>query len=219
MICVAIAALGISVTSAAAVEMPKYDGSLEFPTIHGPTAPEEYPFRVELQPEETLTQLNKTEAEVVYEGLIVMGRIKAMPAHDNTGTAVPTSLSVTAPDIVTEIVHHQPSDPASGGASFAYPITAGEPFTPGPSTVTVVVPMVNPLGEPVAAKTTCTVPALRGLGLRGAKNKLRAAHCGIGEVHLAAGATAAKGKVVKQFRAAGTELAAGAPVAVKVGSR
>jgi hypothetical protein len=48
--------------------------------------------------------------------------------------------------------------------------------------------------------------------------RLRAAHCAIGQVHLAAGATAGKGKVVKQFRAAGTDLAAGTPVAVKLGS-
>jgi beta-lactam-binding protein with PASTA domain len=64
---------------------------------------------------------------------------------------------------------------------------------------------------------TCKVPSLDGYSLRGAKNRLRAAHCGIGAVHLATGATLGKGKVVKQFHAAGTELAAGAPVAVKLG--
>jgi beta-lactam-binding protein with PASTA domain len=63
------------------------------------------------------------------------------------------------------------------------------------------------------------VPSLHGLGLRSAKSSLRTANCAIGQVHLAKGATAGKGKVVKQFRAAGTELAAGAPVAVKLGSR
>jgi PASTA domain len=63
------------------------------------------------------------------------------------------------------------------------------------------------------------VPTLRGYSLRGAMNRLRVAHCGIGAIHLAAGATAGKGTVVKQFHPAGTNLEAGAPVAVKLGSR
>ena len=74
-----------------------------------------------------------------------------------------------------------------------------------------------PLEPAPAAPIPCTVPALHGLSLHAAKARLRAAHCAIGQVRLAAGATAGKGKVVKQFRAAGTELAAGAPVAVKLG--
>ena len=69
------------------------------------------------------------------------------------------------------------------------------------------------------APTLCSVPSLHGLSLRVAKAHLRAAHCSIGAIRLAAGATAGKGKVVKQFRAAGTELASGVPVCVKLGWR
>lgn len=93
--------------------------------------------------------------------------------------------------------------------------------------------MENPLGE--AAKgvreeadppasveeppvLSCKVPFLRGLSLRGAKKRLRAAHCGVGAAHLAPGATLGKGKVVKQFRAAGTRIPVGVPVAVKLGA-
>jgi hypothetical protein len=51
------------------------------------------------------------------------------------------------------------------------------------------------------------------------KRLLLGSDCGVGGVHLARGATRGKGKVVKQFRAAGTELTAGTPVAIKLGGR
>jgi beta-lactam-binding protein with PASTA domain len=64
----------------------------------------------------------------------------------------------------------------------------------------------------------CTVPSLHGLSLHGAKARLRADHCLIGQVRLAPGATRDKGKVVKQFHPAGATLATGASVPVKLGS-
>ena len=70
----------------------------------------------------------------------------------------------------------------------------------------------------IAPPPSCKVPALRGLSVKAAKARLRGAHCSLGKVQVPHGVTAGKGKVVKQFDAAGTELAAGAPVAVKLGA-
>jgi hypothetical protein len=106
--------------------------------------------------------------------------------------------------------------------AYDYPVTPGAGWAGGFHTTTIELTEPRPSSPeapPPPAPILCTVPALRGLSLRAAKRRLRSAHCGIGQVHLAAGATAGAGKVVKQFRAAGTELAAGAPVAVKLGPR
>jgi hypothetical protein len=189
-----------------------------FGRIAGPEAPERYPFRVELGEEQELRQVSETEVLVVSGGEPSLS-IHAEDASDAEGATVPTTLKLNSEDIVTLIVHYRAGNPAAGGAPFHYPITAGKGWSGGFRTI--VVPMTNPLGEPQQPTTTtyCRVPSLRDLSLRAAKTRLRAAHCAIGEVHLATGATAGKGKVVKQFRAAGTELAAGAPVAVKLGSR
>jgi hypothetical protein len=214
LVCLLVASLATAPDPAAAETLPRFDGSLDFPTIRDASAPEEYPFEVELLPGEALVQLSESAAQVVYGEKIVMETIDASPARDSSGVRVPTTLKVTAPNIVTEIVHHQASDPASGGVSFAYPINAGEPFTTGTSTVTVVTPAPTPTPTPAPR---CRVPLVVGLGRRAAATKLRAAHCTLGKVRRAHGATPSKGKVVKQFHAAGTELEPGAPVAIKLG--
>jgi hypothetical protein len=205
------------------------EGGMLFPAITGPEAPEEYPFHVTLGEEQFLRQVTPTEVDVYSAGDSGASPITAEPAHDAVGAAVPTTLELTARDIVTLTVHHRDGNPAAAGASFVYPISGGAGWTGG--FTTVVVPMENPFAEserkiieanpPATLEPlpviTCQVPTLRGYSLRGAKNRLRAAHCGVGAVHLAPGATAGNGKVVKQFHPAGTELAAGAPVAVKLG--
>ncbi|HEX4732405.1 MAG TPA: PASTA domain-containing protein [Solirubrobacterales bacterium] len=225
LLCALVAALAIAVAPAAAesgetAEVRDLDdGGMVLPAITGPGAPQEYPCRVDLGEEQKLTQVSETEALVEYPGGETAFSIRAAEAHDAEGATVPTSLWVSGRDVVTWVVHYRGGNPAAGGAPFLYPITAGSGWPGGFRTI--VVPMTNPLGEPQQPTTTtyCRVPPLRDLSLRAAKTRLRTAHCAIGEVHLAAGATAGKGKVVKQFRAAGTELAAGAPVAVKLGSR
>jgi hypothetical protein len=202
---------------------------MDFGTITGPESSEEFRFLVDLGKEQFLRQVSATEAEVFYEGHEPAFAIQAVPAHDAVGSSVPTTLAQTGPDEVTLTVHHREGNPAAGGAPFVYPIISGTGWPGGFHTVTV--PMENPLGEPgkggeagpppsgPAPVPTCKVPALRGDSLRGAKARLRAAHCGVGAVRLAAGATAGKGKVVKQFHPAGTELTAGAPIAVKLAAR
>jgi hypothetical protein len=63
---------------------------------------------------------------------------------------------------------------------------------------------------------SCKVPKLKGKKLGGAKKALRAAHCKLGKVTKAMGATAKTGKVVKQSVKAGAKKAANAKVNVKL---
>ncbi len=204
---------------------------MDFGTITGPESPEEYPYTVDLGAEQDLRQVSATEAGVFESGNDLMVKLVAEPAHDAVGSSVPTTLEVTGREQVTLTVHHREGNPAAGGAPFVYPVVAGSGWSGGFRTITV--PLTDPFGEAEEAirvanppapiepmpVPTCKVPSLTGYSLRGAKNRLRAAHCGVGAVRLAGGATLGKGKVVKQFRATGTELAAGTPVAVKLGDR
>jgi PASTA domain len=234
-LCALVASLAIAVAPAAAEFLGPApirnldEGGMQFPMITGPEASEEYPFHVTLGEEQFLRQVSATAVEVYYAGHLPAFSIAAEEADDAVGAAVPTTLAMTGPAEVTLTVHHREGNPAAAWAPFQYPISTGSGWTGG--FTTVVVPMENPFAEserkvieanPAATLEplpviTCKVPSLDGYSLRGAKNRLRAAHCGIGAVHLATGATIGKGKIVKQFHPVGTELAAGAPVAVKLG--
>ena len=234
-LCALVASLAIAVAPAAAEPLGPApirnldEGGMLFPAITGPEAPEEYPLRVHLSEELFLEQVSATEVDAYYPGHLLAFAITANEAHDADGAAVPTTLELTGREVITLTVHHREGNPAAAWAPFDYPIVGGAGWAGGFRTI--VVPMENPFAEserniveanPAATLEplpvpTCKVPSLDGYSLRGAKNRLRAAHCGIGAVHLAAGATAGKGKVVKQFHPAGAELAAGAPVAVKLG--
>jgi hypothetical protein len=151
--------------------------------------------------------------------------ITAEKAHDGYGTNVPTTLEVSEGDVLTLVVHHRES-------AFVYPVTPGEAMLRITDPTIVTGPLdeaqlaaakrrieeANPPASTSPRPTiVCRVPALRGLSLRGAKLRLRAAHCGVGQVHLAGDAAVGTGKVVKQFHAGGTELPAGTSVAVKLG--
>jgi hypothetical protein len=113
------------------------------------------------------------------------------------------------------IVHHRAGNPAAGGAPFVYPIQ-GSAQTGG--FFTGAVEVADPTPTSGTEPAPCLVPSLHGLSLKAAKARLRAAECHLGAVRLAARATARTGKVVKQFRAAGTQLPAGSRVSVKLGS-
>jgi hypothetical protein len=63
----------------------------------------------------------------------------------------------------------------------------------------------------------CTVPNLNGKKLKGAKKRLRTAHCKPGKVHRRKGVTAKKGKVVRQSPKAGKQLTAGSKVNLTLG--
>ncbi|HEX4732404.1 MAG TPA: PASTA domain-containing protein [Solirubrobacterales bacterium] len=157
-------------------------------------------------------------------------QIWARGASDADGAPVPTTIGVSKGDVITLTVPY-----LDGG--FVYPVTESPWILISEGSIDRatlpageleraerVIEEANPYiphyerkTAPTAPGSGCRVPKLSGLTRRAAATKLRAAHCAIGKVHLAAGASAGKGKVVKQFRAAGAELAAGAPVAVKLG--
>jgi hypothetical protein len=232
--------VGVAAASAEEADtepIQEYDSGASF-WITGHESPERFPLRVTLGKEQFLEQVSPTEVEAESAGHNLAFRIVAAKAHDADGTNVPTTLEQTGQDVVTLVVHHRAGNSAAGGAPFDYPITPGEGWEGGFQTIIVTGPPdeteLRELSErermereiieasPAAVVepppvVTCKVPTLRGYSLRGAKNRLRVAHCGIGAVHLATGATVGKGKVVKQFHDAGTELAAGSPVAVKLG--
>lgn len=237
LLCALVASLAIAVAPAAA-EPPDSapvrsvnEGGFTIAMITGPEAPEEYPFLMELDPRQELRQETETRVGVYFkEDGVLAFSVESPGAHDAEGATVPTTLEKTGEDEITMTFRFRAGNPAAGGAPFVYPITTGAGWEGGWQSFSQLIPgeferaeqkivEANPPAPTEPPPTpTCKVPTLRGFSLRGAKNRLRAAHCGIGEVHLAAGATLGKGKVVKQFRAAGTELPAGAPVAVKLGA-
>lgn len=234
LVCALIASLVIAVAPAAAGAPDsapmrnESEGGLSIGEITGPEAPEEYPFLMhELNSEMRYRQVSDQVVVAEYfDAGIVAAEIDAPLEHDAVGSNVPTSLRLTEGNVITIVVPHRAGNPAAGGAPFVYPIVEGKGWEGGFRTFQVS--LSEPEGQLVAANPpaptetapnpVCKVPTLRGYSLRGAKNRLRAAHCEIGAARLADGATAAKGKVVRQFRGAGTELAAGAPVAVKLGA-
>jgi hypothetical protein len=246
-LCALVASLAVLAGPAGAASpesstLPVYDGDLSFPYLHGPTDPDEFSWRLELGPEGEARQVSETEVEVDYAGTGHRAYgIEAIDAHAADGATVPTSLLLSEGDVITLTVHDREGNPAAGGAPFAYPILAGQGWEGGFPTTTVIkgppdekeiaearareaqesAPPTGPIAptaEP-APKPVCTVPSLHGLGLQGARARLRAGHCAVGKVRLVRGATRGKGKVVKQFEPAGTQLAAGAPVAVKLAAR
>jgi hypothetical protein len=200
-----------------------YTSPGSFPDIASPAAAEEYGYRLEdLAPTDTVSQVSADEIVVFNEEGTPLFGIHRGLAHAADGATVPTTLRLEEEDLVVLTVHHREGNPAAGGAPFAYPITGGPGWEGGFRTISGEMNEPKPPAptpEPAPpAPTPCTVPSLHGLSLKSAKARLRAAHCVVGQVRLAAGATAGKGKVVKQFHPAGTQLGAGAAVAVKLGA-
>jgi hypothetical protein len=204
------------------------EGGLDwFPDIRGPEAPEEYPVRLDnLSPELGVRQVSDQEVVVEYvKSSVTAFSINAVPASAADGATVPTTLALTEDEdgpIVTLVVHYRAGNPAAGGAPFVFPIITGEGWEGGFRTTSVGLsepkpPSATPPAQSSPPPPSCTVPSLHGFGLRAAKARLRGADCGFGKVRLAPGATKGKGKVVKQFRTAGAQLPAGAPVAIKLG--
>jgi hypothetical protein len=73
-LCALVASLAIAVAPAAAESLGPApmrnldEGGMPFPTITGPEAPEEYPFRVDLGEEQFLEQVSSTEVDADYPG-------------------------------------------------------------------------------------------------------------------------------------------------------
>jgi hypothetical protein len=108
--------------------LPVYSGGLSFPTIKQASDPEEYSWQVELHPGQTLNAVDDQHAEVIFKDGTVVAEIRAAPAHDATGAAVPSSLAISEGNIVTLTVHHRAGNPSNGGVPFAYPVSLGSPI-------------------------------------------------------------------------------------------
>ncbi len=188
---------------------------MQFPEIHGPPAPEEYSWEVTLLEGQRLRSVGSQEAEVLYEDGVVAETIQAESAHDAEGAAVPTSIGVSEPNIVTLTVHYLGGNPAANGAPFVYPIVAGPSFEVGDSTVEVLEPESEKAPESVPQD--CFVPTLKGRSLKASRRRLRKADCEIGRVKKLKGATAKTGLVVRQNPEPGLKLAPGATVRVTLG--
>lgn len=163
--------------------------------------------------EQELRQVDDREAGVYYTdpGETRALAIKATAAHDAIGTAVPTTIAVTQPNIITLTVHHRDGNPAAGGTPFTYPIIAGEGWEGGFQTYWVVMP---PGELPQATPADhCIVPDLGGRTLRASRKMLRRSHCKLGEVR---GERSRGARVVRQFRPAGKSLPFGTEVGLKI---
>ncbi len=134
-------AWALGVVSAGAEVRPISEGGMSFGTITGPADPEEYSFSLELGEGQELMAVDDQHAEVRYgRSEHIAFRIAAEPASDAIGTNVPTTLTVTQPNIVTLTVHHREGNPAAGGAPFTYPVVRGAGWEGGFQTSTVLMP-------------------------------------------------------------------------------
>jgi hypothetical protein len=209
-------ALPVAASAAEPCTTP-YDGVMAFPEIHSPEDAEDYCWEVKLGEGDELRAIDDTHAGVFWEDGTKAMSITAQLAHDADGTTVPTTLAVTEPNLITLTVHHRAGNPAAGGVSFVYPITAGAGWEGGFQTYEGQMPPPTEqspaaLQEPPAPQ--CAVPVLQGRTLKAARRALHIAHCRLGPVH---GRGTRGAKVVKQYRPYGAVLPAGTPVGVRLG--
>lgn len=206
--------VGSSSASAEPSGLPAYDGGMTFARIDGPAGPEEYSWEVQLHEEQELKQIDERHAEV-SEGEHPAFNIVAEPAHDAEGSTVPTTLTVSEGNVVTLTVHHRAGNPAAGGASFVYPVTAGVGWEGGFQTYYVDIPDQPKPDSSTEPTPSCVVPGLKGWSLRVNRWRLSQAGCRLGAVR---GPRSRGAKVVKQDVKPGTVLGAGAAVGVKLGT-
>jgi len=206
---------------------PPYQGDMSFPAITGPEDPEDYCWEVQLYEGQELRQVSETEAEVFYESGHPAFGIKAMEAHDANGADVPTTLTVTDPNLITLTVHHRAGNPAAGGAPFDYPVIQGEGWEGGTREPVVIQgpPDEAELREaelrakpapPVqgALTPTCEVPVLQGRTVKAARRALLLAGCELGPIR---GQRRRGARIVKQYRPAFKTLPLGTAVGVRLG--
>jgi hypothetical protein len=172
--------------------MPTYNGLMSFPAIQGPDGPEEFSWEVELGPEQELRQVDATHAGVFWSDETKVMSIEAEKAHAADGATVPTTLTVTQPNVITLTVHHR-------SAPFVYPVSSGVGWEGGFKTEEAI---VMP-GDQPAPPPTCVVPDLSNRTLRASRKILHAAHCRLGRVR---GERNRAVHVVEQFRQVGKVL-------------
>ena len=112
---------------------PEYDGAVMFTTIRDAAAPELYEWRLKLHQGQYLVQANPQQIEVKWGSGATAFLVTADPAHDATGKAVPTSLSIiNSTDIALQVPHRN--------QGFTYPVSAGQSYETGYAIVTVYIP-------------------------------------------------------------------------------
>jgi hypothetical protein len=200
--------LAMVTPSGAAADLPPYNGAMTFPSIQGSDGSEEFSWEVKLGDEEELRQIDATHAGVFWPDDTRTLSIEAEKAHAADGARVPTTLTVTEPNVITLTVHHRAGDPAAGGAPFDYPVVAGEGWEGGFQTEQVILPP----GDQPPLEPTCVVPDLTNRTLRASRKILHAAHCRLGRVR---GERNRAVHVVAQYRQLGKVLPAWTRVDVK----
>lgn len=199
--------------AAAVGAVPLYDGGMTFQEIQGPDGPEEFSWEVELGDEQELRAIDDRHAAVYYTDPEHFAfEIEATPAHDAEGATVPTTLTVTQPNIITLTVHHR-------SAPFDYPVTRGTGWEGGfqsveiegpPDELQLAHPPIRDVLEPPSP--TCVVPDLSNRTLRASRKILHRAHCKLGRVR---GERRREVRVVAQYRLVGKVLTVWTAVDVK----
>jgi hypothetical protein len=212
---------GFQVATAPA-DPPPYEGDMNFPYIQDPSGPEEYSWKVQMDDDQALEQIDDQDVLIDYvEGHHRALSIRAEVAHDAVGTNVPTTLSVSGSDIITLTVHHHAGNPLAAGTPFDYPIIAGPGWEGGIQSGTVVVKM--PPDEALdaeqsdVASSRCLVPKLKGKSLKASKRRLVRAGCGVGKVTLRSDAKKSQARVVAQSPRPGITLDPDASVNLALG--
>jgi len=213
----------IAPAATAAEPPPPFVGAMSFQDIQGPEGPEEYSWEVKLDEEQELRRVDDRHAAVYYASGTRAFEIRGEVAHDASGSNVPTTLSVTQPNIITLTVHHRDGNPAAGGAAFDYPVSAGEGWTGSRQPVEIEGPpdeyqLAHPptrreiLEPPQPSPPPCVVPDLTGRTLRASRKMLHRAHCRLGQVR---GERSRGARVAEQYRQAGKVLQVWTAVDVK----
>ena len=130
---------GVSANSGAGVDSvvrPIYDGVMSFAAIRDSASPEDYSWEVALNSGLYLSASDEHVAEIYYEDGTPAMMISAEEAHDATGKAVPTTLSVSG-NVITLKVPHK-------GGGFVYPILAGSSFRADYKAVQIIYPPPPP---------------------------------------------------------------------------
>ena len=133
-------------TNTDAVVRPQYNGAMQFSQIRDASSPESYAWQLKLDPDQYLVLANEMQAEVRYEGGKTAYLITAELAHDATGKAVATSLSV-AGNVITLKVNHRVS-------GIVYPVLAGQSYETSYETGTVAMPPDEPPPPPASGYFT-----------------------------------------------------------------
>ncbi|HVD40057.1 MAG TPA: hypothetical protein VNC16_03510 [Solirubrobacterales bacterium] len=131
-------------TSSAGVDTvthPLFDGTMMFQAIRDASAPQSFSWRFNLNPEMEIEEVNDQTLQVWWKGepRHPAVNISVTPAHDAIGSTVPTTLELSAANVVTLIVHHQDTS-ANGGAPFVYPVVAGTGWKGGFETMFLEAP-------------------------------------------------------------------------------